>query len=98
MRVFLYRPGSPTGGPDVLDVVLPAEPSLAALHAVVDPLLGDGAVMEHVTVLFDGRRADMFVDEHGHGRGLPRNESATAIYRAAYLANHPGTDAEGLPW
>ena len=41
---------------------------------------------------------DMFVDETGHAKDLPRNEAATAIYRANWLRQHPGTDPESLPF
>jgi hypothetical protein len=53
---------------------------------------------EHVSVLFEGKPADMFVDENGHAKNLPRNEAATAIYRAYSLRQHPNTDPESLPF
>jgi hypothetical protein len=58
----------------------------------------DGAEYpEHVSVLFKGAPADMFVDETGVLKGLPRNEAATAIYRANWLKQHPEQDPEALP-
>lgn len=60
------------------------------------PLL-DGGDLEHVSVLFGGRRADMFVDDRGIEKDLPRNEAATAIYRANWLSRHPGADPESIP-
>ncbi len=36
---------------------------------------------EEVWVLFNSKRSRMFVDEDGHGKGLPYNEKATEIYR-----------------
>ena len=56
------------------------------------------AYPEHVAVLHEGKPADMFVHEDGHGAGLPRNEAATTIYRASWLERHPSTDPESLPW
>lgn len=75
---------------------LPADPGYRALADLVDPILGVLA-WEQVTVLFNGEPCDMFVDEVGAITGLPRNERATAIYRANALAQHPGTDPESLP-
>jgi len=46
--------------------------------------LGDNA--EHVTVLYEGKRASMFVHEMGRVIGLPRNRLATEIYFAASRA------------
>lgn len=65
------------------------EPSYAALMAVVQPRL-DGHWSEHVNVwddFGDGemRHLDMFVDETGLIKGLPRNDKATIIYRRANL-------------
>lgn len=59
---------------------------------------------EHVSVLADFagglafKRADMFVDEHGHSKRLPRNEAATAIYRRNALLHQGVKDPESLPW
>ena len=61
-----------------------------------DRRLLDDAVMEHVAVLYQDRPADMFVDEIGAIKSLPRNEAATAIYRANWLKQHPRTDPESL--
>lgn len=78
------------------DVDMAGDPGLAELRDVLEPILAGRP--EHVAVLHDGRRADMFVHEDGHGEGLPRNEAATAIYRAAWLRDHPADDPETLPW
>lgn len=80
-------------------VDLSAEPRYGEIRAAIRSLLVLGkAFPEHVTVLHEGTRADMFVHEDGHGEGLPRNEAATAIYRAAWLRDHPADDPETLPW
>lgn len=67
-----------------------------ALDALLRPLL-DGDDFEHVTVLWRGRLADMFVGENSTRTDLPVNNNATAIYRAATLAASPGINAESLP-
>jgi hypothetical protein len=84
----------------------PREPSYAQLRAAIGPLL-DGGDIERVSVLADptfskGTREtwkplDMFVDEDGHSKGLPRNEAATLIYRRNWLLQHPETDPESMP-
>jgi len=53
---------------------------------------------EHVAVLYEGHRRDMFVGETSsiNGRHI-RNIRATAIYRANVLTRAPGTDPESLP-
>lgn len=75
---------------------LAPDPSLAELKGALRATLGSADV-EHVSVLWRDRRADMFVDEDGHGKGLARNEAATGIYRAAWLRDHPATPLEELP-
>lgn len=80
-----------TGG-----VEWPTEPGFDAINKLVQPLIGGGHI-EHVSVLHDGKRRDMFVDEEGRLKGLPRNERATAIYRTAWLSHNPGRDADDLP-
>lgn len=68
-----------------------------AIRALVEPHL-DGARMEHVTILLNGKRSDMFVDEFSRIHNLPRNEKATAIYRANWLSRYPETEPEEMPW
>lgn len=80
----------------------PRHPGYEAIKALVEPILGDNEPLEHVTVLFEGKRADMFVSEIGHRRlttrpPLPRNDRATSIYRTAWMAQHPDQDPESLP-
>lgn len=74
----------------------PNEPGFDAINKMVQPLIGGGHI-EHVSVLHDGERRDMFVDEEGRVKGMPRNDRATAIYRTAWLSRNPGGDAEALP-
>lgn len=87
----------PDAEPEVQPVAdLAPQPGYRALKAIVEPLI-DGAALEHVTVLHEGERRDMFVDECGSLNGLPRNEEATAIYRNNWLTQHPEEDPESLP-
>lgn len=74
----------------------PAEPGFDVINALVKPLIGGGHI-EHVAVLHDGERRDMFVDEEGLLKGMGRNERATAIYRTNRLTQHPDCDPETLP-
>lgn len=84
------------GARDERIVDMKGDPGLAELRDVLEPILTGRP--EHVTVLHEGRRADMFVHEDGHGKGLSRNEAATSIYRAAWLRDHPADAPETLPW
>lgn len=67
------------------EVDWPQEPGYDRISSVVRPLL-DGADLEHVSVLFQNRPHDMFVDEEGLIKGLMRNEAATAVYRRNWLS------------
>lgn len=79
-------------------VDLAADPKYGEIRAAIRALLALGhAYPEHVAVLHEGKPADMFVHEDGHGERLPRNEAATAIYRAAWLRDHPPTTPKPYP-
>jgi hypothetical protein len=84
------------GSSETRSAELAAEPGFDALDQLLRPLL-DGGDLEHVNVFHDGRYTDMFVDEIGMLKGLPRNEAATAIYRNNTLVHVPGTNPESLP-
>lgn len=82
----------------------PEHPTLDQIKILVEPIVG--SPMEHVRVLDpdsvlreddEPGYLDMFVDEHGHERIKPRNEAATAFYRANWL-HHEGGDPDDLPW
>lgn len=77
-------------------VRLPEQPGYSALKALVEPYL-EGGKLEHVSVLYDDKRTDMFVHDTGALIPLARNVRATAIYRAAALADDPARSAESLP-
>lgn len=83
--------------PTTHEVDWPHAPSLPRIRSVVTPVL-NGGDLERVAVLYDGQRRDMFVDEDGHAKGLPRNEAATKIYRAYWLSQHPNDEPESLPY
>lgn len=75
---------------------LDPQPAYEALRDLISPHL-DGGRLEHVTVLHEGERADMFVDEDFLEKRLPFNAEATAIYRANALSWSPDVLAENLP-
>ena len=75
----------------------PKEPGYDKIAALIKPLLG-GHDLEHVTVLHDGERRDMFVHDEGPLPALPPTDRATAIYRTNWMTQHPSADPESLPW
>jgi hypothetical protein len=96
----IFKPGD--GAVERGEVDWPREPGYKLIKALVEPLLGDDEPLEHVTVLHDGKRCDMFVSEYGHMRlntrgPLPINDRATAIYRTNWMTQYPETDPETLP-
>ena len=70
-------------------------PGYMVLQVLLKPILGC-EYAERVRVLHDGQRLDLFVDEIGIKKRLPRNEKATAIYRNHALTLDPGADPEIL--
>lgn len=73
-----------------------------AIKGLVEPLLGEGEPLEHVSVRYNGKRRDMFVSELGAAtlttRGpLPVNVAATTIYRTAWMLRYPDSDPGDLP-
>lgn len=81
----IIRPGQPDA---VCNVDLPKQPGYCRLREIIEPLL-DNNNMEHVNVWADFKGGqkfealDMFVDDMGLLKGLPRNEVATTLYRRA---------------
>lgn len=86
-RILIMRPGQKN---EQQEVDLPEDPGYHKLREIIAPLLDKGE-LEHVSVLadFDGgtqyKPLDMFVDDRGLLKHLPRNEAATTIYRRANL-------------
>lgn len=102
-RICIMRPDQPH---ESREIDLPREPGYDALDKLLRPLL-DNNHLERVAVLsdFDGgnnfQPTDMFVDEMGANKGLPRNEAATLIYRRATMLGRTGVrppaDPDDLP-
>ena len=79
--VRIYKPGEPMIQETKM---LPAAPGFKDLEFVHD-IIGC-THLEHVSVLFEGQRNDMFCDEDFREKGLPFNLAATEIYRAATMS------------
>lgn len=93
MTKFSYTVYQPSGEMQRGLVEWPEEPGYTKIAALIEPIVG--GPIEHVTVLHNSKRADMFVDEMGHmrtGGPKPLNEAATRIYYAASRArgDEPG--------
>lgn len=93
------------GAQEKHEVELTSTPSSVELHQFIDPLLGTRQ-FEHVLVypsetgwLGADHYRDMFVDETGMVKGLPRNIAATALYRRNFLVHQqpPVDDDDTLP-
>jgi hypothetical protein len=65
-----------------------------SIRGMINELVG--GTLEHVAVLHDGRRADMFVEQGSAGK-FPFNPSATEIYRNYTMTRSPGTNPNSLP-
>ena len=66
-----------------------ADPGYEALAALIEPILREArpnAYLEHVSVLYEGARRDLFVDDEGAIRRLQPNLEATRIYHAASIS------------
>jgi len=94
-----YRVFSEAGTFADHEVLMEERPRYDDLRSLVEPHLG-GARLMHVRVLcpFTGEWTDMFVDEMGALRRLPRNDTATRIYRNGFLSKRPDDDPEKLPY
>jgi hypothetical protein len=99
-RLLVMKPDQPN---ERRTFELPMNPSYDELVDLVKLLIGCEH-FEHVSVLSDFagglafKRADMFVDEMGHQKRLPRNEAATIIYRRNALMHQGVKDPETLSW
>lgn len=98
-KVLIMRPGQPH---ETREYDLPKAPGYEVLREIIAPILERGA-LEHVSVWadFDGgfkyKPLDMFVDDCGLLKSLPRNEAATAIYRRANLMGRSSLPAADDP-
>jgi hypothetical protein len=99
-RLLIMTPDEPN---ERRTIELPQRMSYHALADLLKPIIGCENI-EHVSVLsdfnggLDFKRSDMFVDEMGHQKRLPRNEAATLIYRRNALLHQSVLDAETLSW
>lgn len=91
-RYLVFTPGKPE--PEERHVELEYDPGFDALSDLINPIVGGN--LEHVSVLYTDKRRDMFVHDSGLIDGLPRNDAATAIYRANWLKRYPKADPETL--
>jgi hypothetical protein len=94
-----YRVFSEAGTFADHEILMDEKPLYADLRSLVEPHLR-GARPMHVRVLCPllGKWTDMFVDEMGALRRLPRNDAATKIYRNGFLSKRPDDDPEKLPY
>jgi hypothetical protein len=94
-----YRVFSEAGTFADHEILMDEKPCYDDLRTMVEPHLG-GARLMHVRVLCPllGTWTDMFVDELGALRRLPRNDAATRIYRNGFLSMRPDDDPEQLPY
>lgn len=94
-----YRVFSEAGTFADHEILMDEKPRYDDLRDLVEPHLGGGRLM-HVRVLCPelGAWTDMFVDEMGALRRLPRNDAATKIYRNGFLSKRPDDDPEKLPY
>jgi hypothetical protein len=73
---------------------IPRDPGYGLLKTLLKEFIPNH--FEHVAVLHDDKRLDMFVDEDGLMKKMPRNEAATEIFRTNWLKKYPKTPPEEL--
>lgn len=88
MRVHFIEPSLDHTGSVVERIEERGELSLNELRDYI------GGYVEHVSVLFRGRRCSMFVDEEGLLKGLKLNPTATMIYWEATMRR----DERSVQW
>jgi hypothetical protein len=94
-----YRVFEETSGFADHEILMAKKPAYEDLRRLIEPHLG-GASLMHVRVLCPvlGDWTDMFVDDMGALKRLPRNDAATTIYRNGFLSRNPNDDPEKLPY
>jgi hypothetical protein len=94
-----YRVFTEAGTVTDHEILMEKKPVYEDLRSVVEPHLG-GARLMHVRVLCPeiGHWTDMFIDDMGALKRLPRNEAATKLYRNGFLSKSPNEDPEKLPY
>ena len=89
-KLYVYQPGAHE--PEIRDLEkLPQ--GYDQIKAIVEPILKQR--LEHVSVLWQGKRADMFVGDESALDDLPVNRLATEIYHAA--GKQRGANMAGAP-
>jgi hypothetical protein len=74
----------PQGEIEFYSVKLEGDPGYKKLCQTLDPIFGPHQ-WEHVSVLWEEKPADMFVDENGRFKNLEFNQRASEIYWANWL-------------
>src|SRR5258708_1352178 len=77
------------------EILLPLKPGYDLLMSTLKAML-PGADPEHVNVFWENKYTDMFVDDVGKLKELPRNEQATAIYRNNWMVHRQGVEPESM--
>ena len=86
-KLFIFKPGGKI--PEEKTIDMSETPSYTEIADIMIPILAnDCSDVEHVSVLYNNRQHDMFVDGEGainkpYRRPLPHNEEATKIYYEA---------------
>lgn len=87
----------PDGTEETREMDWPKEPGFKRLDKFLAPIIGvPSANWEHVSVEWNHKHLDMFVDEEGQLKNLPHNAMATKIY-CNYSITHRAMIAEDLP-
>jgi hypothetical protein len=58
----------------------------------------EGGTPFRILMTLDGRPKALYVDDLAIPKELPRNERATRLYQAKYIANNPDADPATLPY
>lgn len=87
-RLFYLKAGD-TSVPEFIDISdeLNLEEQWQQVKAALDREFGDN-YWEHVTILYNGRRCHMFVDENGRFKNLSINPKATLLYQNIINERH----------
>jgi hypothetical protein len=95
----IYRVFTETGTFADHQILLGKKPIYEELCTLVEPHLG-GARPMHIRVLCPmlGKWTDMFIDDMGALKRLPRNEAATKIFRNGFAPKHLNDNPEKLPY
>jgi hypothetical protein len=93
MKITIFHEN---GTQETFEQDVPIDPEYDVLKPLCDRAFS--GYMEHVTVFFEGRYTDMFVDEESKLKGQMRNEAATAIYRNNAITHMGVSNPETLDY